>query len=110
MLCIVGEQQNDILRVGKEFVREHGLHLCAVRKARIQNGVHGPLRDLGNGLLLLGVRLLHESGKLPRLVDDHHGIGRHHQEDRDEHEIEDLLLDAADHNVLVFFHKLLSPR
>ena len=40
-------------------------------------------------------------------MDDHRGISRHQKQERDQHKIEDLLLDTADHDVFELLHGTL---
>ena len=104
MFRIVGEHAHGSCRVAEVIVGDIGLHAGAVREARVQHGVHGTLGDIGDGLALQFICLAHNGAQPPGLVDDHHRVGRHHQQNGDEHKIENLLLNTANDKVSDFFH------
>ena len=102
-----GLQRLDVgAHVVKQVVGDIALQRGRLRHGRLQDGLHGPLGDLGDGGLLLRAGLLHDAAQAPLLPDAHGGIGADDQRDEQQHQIEDLLLQSADFYSVYDFHGL----
>ena len=88
----------------KQIVGNVSLQLGALSHAGSHHSVHCLLRNSGNGSLLLFIGFGNQAFHMPDLIDNHSRIGRHHQQNNDQHQIEYLLLNTAGHPVPEFFH------
>ena len=93
--------------IGKQVVCDIGLQGGGPGHGAFQNREHGLLGDLGDGHLLPVVGLLHHLGQVVSLIDRYDGIDPNERENEKQHQIEDLLLQAADLDTFDYLHSMV---
>ena len=107
---VVGQHGDGGAQVLEHVVRQHGFHLRALGLGLGDHGFHGLLRNRNDRLLLLVVRLRDERIQRIGLVHDDDRISRHGHQHGNEHQVENLMFDAAEYEITEFFHRTKPPR
>ena len=96
-LCGKGLQRLHVgAHIRKQVVCDVGLQGCGPGHGAFQNRHHGLLRDLFDGDLLPVVGILHHACQIVSLVDRYGSVDADERKNDDQHQVEDLLLQAAD--------------
>ena len=103
---IIRHHIHDPHRIAEEVLGNIRLHLRALREIGVQYRRHGIFGNGGDGLLLRFIGIPHKVGQLSRLIQNHNGIRRHHQNNGDQDQIEYFLLYSADRDSSEFSHTL----
>ena len=104
-----GLHSHDIgANVGKQIVGNIGLQGSALGHGSVQDCLHGLLRYRRNGFLLGIAGLLYNARQVALLIDGYCRIGRNQRNDEYQHQIEDLLLEAADLDSSYNFHSMVK--
>ena len=108
----IGEELFRIIRhhgdggsqVFEHIVRQHGFHLGALGLGLGDDGIHGLAGNPDDGLFLPLVGFRDKGVQTVGLMQDHHRVGGHRQQQKNDHQVKNLTLDASQNEIFEFLH------